>query len=492
MRRRSSNAGKSLFTPLRAAVLTAALVALLATGLATSQTTDTAYRLGPEDVLEVSVWGYPDLTRIVAVRPDGKITVPVVGAISAAGVSVEDLTRALTRAYAAYIINPHVTVIVKEFRKIRVSVLGQVARPGSYALPPGSRVLEAISAAGGIVNGAFVKEVRLIRANRQIVMLPTEALLRAQAQHNPELRGGETIVVPEVLKLTVSVVGQVNRPGSYDLLPGARLLDLVSAAGGVTEVAALKEAQLVRAGDPPVVVDLERLLAGDLQANVVLQGGETLVVREDLVNLVNVSGEVARPGRYRLKGEMRVLDVLLVAGGLTERASVMDARLVRVTREAHPLHLDGLLLRQEMSHNITLQPGDTLFIPEETNNKIYVLGDVARPGMFVLKGDVMVLQAIAMAGGVNQRGVATAKTANIVRRKGTEEQRLASTAKVEPLPNGGTLITLDIQALHAGDVRRDVALKPGDVLVVPQSGLSGLQVILNILSGILSTWWLLR
>ena len=73
------------------------------------------------------------------------------------------------------------------------------------------------------------------------------------------------------------------------------------------------------AGEPPAVVDLEKVLAGDADANVTLRGGETLVVREDLVNIVNVMGEVAKPGRYRLKGEMRLVDVLLLAGGLTER-----------------------------------------------------------------------------------------------------------------------------------------------------------------------------
>ncbi len=389
--------------------MAAVLAVLMATVPASGQRGTTAYVLGPEDVLEISVWGYPDLTRLVAVRPDGKITLPLVGAVQVAGGTTEQLNQTLTRVYAGYIVNPQVTVIVKEFRRLRVSILGQVLRPGTYVLPPGSR-----------------------------------------------------------------------------------LLDLLSMGGGATETAALKEGQLLRPGEQPVVVDLERVLAGDLQANVLLQGGETLVVREDLANLVNVFGEVARPGRYRLKGEMRVLDVLLVAGGLTEKASVKDARIVRATRESQALNLESLLIRQEMTHNISLQPGDSLFIPEETNNKFYVLGDVGRPGIFILKGDVTVLQALAMAGGVNQRGPATAKTANIVRRSATEEIKLASTGRVESLPNGGALITLNLQALQAGDVRRDVAVKPGDVMVVPQSGLSGLQVVLNILSGIIGISWFFR
>jgi polysaccharide biosynthesis/export protein len=360
------------------------------------------YVLGPEDVLEVTVWRYADLARVVAVRPDGKIGLPLVGEVQVAHLTVEHLTEVLIRAYSAYIINPQVTIIIKEFRKIHVSVLSQVAKPGTYALPPGSP-----------------------------------------------------------------------------------LLDLVSAAGGVTELAALKEAKLLRPGKEPIPVDLDRLLAGDVALNVPLQGGETLLIPEDLVNIVNVAGDVAKPGRYRLKGDMRVLDVLLLAGGLTEKASVTGARVVRLPNEAVPFSLDGVLFRQDMSQNIALRPGDTIIVPEETNNKIYVLGDVTTPGVYPLKGNVTLLQAVAMAGGPVQRGFATAKTVQVVRRNGVTSPLVASQAKVEPLPNASTLITVDLQALiQRGDATRDVPVAPGDVVVIPQSGLSGFQMILSILAGI--------
>lgn len=378
----------------------ALLAALLLVPPAASQSAS-GYILGPEDVLEVSVWGYPDLTRTVAVRPDGRVSLPLVGEVRAAGLSVDQLARVLTRAYAEYIREPKVTVIVKEFRRIRASVLGQVLRPGTYVLAPGSR-----------------------------------------------------------------------------------LLDLLSAAGGLAEAAA-PQGQLLVAGRPPQSVDLQKVLAGDATANLVLRGGETLVVPEDLTNVVNVLGEVQRPGRYRLKGEVRVLDALLMAGGLTAQASLSGARLVRASRETVALQLDALLLRQEMAHNLPLAAGDTLFIPEELNTRIYVLGDVHSPGAFPVRGAVTLLQAIAMAGGPVQRGAATAKTVHIVRRQGTPEQVVAG-GRVERLPNGGTLVSVDLAALlqPTGAVR-EIAVVPGDVVVIPQSQLSGLQVILSILSGIL-------
>jgi len=363
------------------------------------------YILGPEDVIEVTVWGYPDLTRVAAVRPDGMVSVPLAGTLPASGRSVDQLTEALSQAYARYILNPRVVVIVKEFRKIRVSVLGQVARPGTYQLPPGSGVLDALSA-----------------------------------------------------------------------------------AGGATEVAALKDARLLNPGIAPQVVDLQTALAGAPAANIRLRGGETLVVPEDLANLVSVTGEVVRPGRYRIKGEMRLLDALLAAGGITERASTTQARLVRASRESEALNLDALLMRQEMSQNIVMQPGDTVFIPEETNNKIYVIGDVNHAGVYPLKGQLTVLQAIAVAGGPVQHGIGTSQTAYIVRRNdGAPAPGVVASARatqVQPIGDKGVLMTVDLQAMMHGDLSRDEPLRPGDVVVVPETGMKSFPSLLGLLATI--------
>ena len=364
-----------------------------------------AYILGPDDVIEVTVWGYPDLTRVAAVRPDGMVSVPLAGTVPASGRSVDQLTEALSQAYAVYILNPRVTVIVKEFRKIRVSVLGQVAHPGTYQLPPGSGVLDALSA-----------------------------------------------------------------------------------AGGTTEVAALKEARLLNPGISSQVIDLQSALAGVPSANIRLRGGETLVVPEDLANLVSVTGEVVHPGRYRIKGEMRLLDALLAAGGITERASITQARLVRASQQGEPLNLDALLMRQEMSQNIVMQPGDAVFIPEETNNKIYVIGDVNHAGVYPLKGELTVLQAIATAGGPVQQGIGTSKTAYIVRRSGgAPAPGLVASSRatqVQPIGDKGVLMTVDLRAMMHGDLSRDEPLRPGDVVVVPETGMKMFPTLLGILATI--------
>lgn len=388
-----------------AGVWMATCVMLLAGAPAASQPSVASYQLGPGDVLEVSIWGYPDLTRQVAVASDGQIALPLIGSIFATGTSIQRLRTLLAKAYAEYILDPQVTVLIKEFRKVRVSMLGQVIRPGTYELPA-----------------------------------------------------------------------------------GAHVLDSIAAAGGVTEAAALKEVQVMRPGASPVMVDLAKALAGDQSANLPLSGGETLIVPEDFANLVTVEGQVTRPGRYRLKSQTRLLDALMLAGGLTDRASIAQARLVRASGASVDLSLDGLLLHQDQRANLDLQPGDTIFIPEDTNNKFFVIGDVRGPGAFTIKGDLSILQAIAMAGGPEPRGTGTAKTAYIIRRGGGSPALpgvLAGPATMSALPNGRSILTLDLAAMiRSGDITQDVPVKPGDVIVVPQTGLSAFGQIINVLAGI--------
>jgi len=368
---------------------------------AIGQTPAAEYLLGPGDVIDVAVWGHSDLAREVTVSAEGNIVLPLVGVLSASGKSIEHLTSMVARAYADYVLNPQVSLTIKQFRTVRASVLGEVAHPGLY-----------------------------------------------------ELRAG------------------------------ARLLDFVAAAGGLNEAAALKEAKLLLPGQAPRVLDLTQALAGDPGSNMVMRGGETLVISEDLVNLINVEGQVTKPGRYRLKGEMRVLDALLAAGGLTDHASVTRAQLVRASNKSEPLSLDSLLLSQDMSQNLVLQPGDTLMIPEETNNKFYVIGDVPNPGVFTLKGDLTTFQAVSMAGGPIQRGLGTARTAYVLRRPGGSPGVVAGLPKGGAAPPAGAPISVDLQAvMRVGGTSQDVPIQPGDVVVIPQTGFARFQLVATILLG---------
>jgi protein involved in polysaccharide export with SLBB domain len=209
--------------------------------------------------------------------------------------------------------------------------------------------------------------------------------------------------------------------------------------------------------------------------------------------MINVEGEVTKPGRYRLKGEMHLLDALATAGGLTAHASVTRAQLVRGSNQGEPLFLDSLLLHQDMSRNIILQPGDTLMIPEETNNKVFVVGDVPNPGVFTLSGQMTTLQVISMAGGPVPRGLGTARNAYILRRPSESPGVVAGPPKTGTPATGGAPISVDLQAaMRGGGAGNDVPVQPGDVIVVPQTGMARLQWLLTALAGWLAPLYIFK
>src|SRR5206468_11927916 len=154
---------------------------------------------------------------------------------------------------------------------------------------------------------------------------------------------------------------------------------------------------------------------------------------------------------------------------------------------------DSLLLHQDMSRNIVLQPGDTLMIPEETNNKVFVVGDVPNPGVFTLAGDMTTLQVIAMAGGPVQRGTGTARTAYVLRRPSDSPGVVAGPPKTGTPATSGNPISVDLQAaMRGGDAGHDVPVQPGDVIVVPQTGMARLQAFLTLLAGWIGPLWFLK
>jgi len=281
------------------------IIALLSAVAPIRVTAQSPYILGVEDVLEVVVFGNPDVSRTVTVRPDGMISLPLIGEVAAAGQTPEQLRQQLARLFASFVRNPQVTVIVRELHKVRVSVLGQV-----------------------------------------------------------------------------------TRPGVYELTQGATVLDALAAAQGLAADAGLGEARLMRGGDPPVIVDLERLLLqGELALNLPLLPGDALVIPEDPTGRVYVLGEVTRPGVVPLRGSMTALQAMTLAGGPTRRALLNRAHIIRRGRQAPaaatvtlatvtvakqsiagvqllPVDLLKVIREGDVARDLALQRGDVLYIPE--------------------------------------------------------------------------------------------------------------------------------
>jgi polysaccharide export outer membrane protein len=158
------------------------------------------YLIGADDVLDVSVWKEQELTRTLQVRPDGKISMPLLGDVQAAGLTPGQLAQTVSERLKKYLTAPQVTVILTQINSQRVYVIGEVTRPGAYAVLPGMTILQAISSAGGLTQFANGKKIFLMRDENHIQAKHPfsykEVLDGRKAEENLTVKAGDTIVVP--------------------------------------------------------------------------------------------------------------------------------------------------------------------------------------------------------------------------------------------------------------------------------------------------------
>ena len=161
---------------------------------------DPNYIIGGQDVLDISVWKEPDLTRSVPVRPDGKISLPLLNDVQAAGLTPAQLASQITDSLKKFVTNPQVTVIVSAINSQRVYILGEVNRAGAYPLLPQMTVLQALSSAGGFTQFANPKKIYVMRtSNGKQEKYPfnyNDVIKGKQSDENIVLKPGDTIVIP--------------------------------------------------------------------------------------------------------------------------------------------------------------------------------------------------------------------------------------------------------------------------------------------------------
>ncbi len=160
-----------------------------------------AYAIGPGDVLEISVWKNPELTSTVPVRPDGRISVPLLGDVKAAGVTPLALKQTLTDGYKEYVTAPGVSVVVKEIHSRKIYVTGEVATPGVYDLQPRAKLMQALALAGGLTPYAkgrvvVLRDSRDGKGDQRFEIEIGSIISGKKAKDNLLLEPGDTLVVP--------------------------------------------------------------------------------------------------------------------------------------------------------------------------------------------------------------------------------------------------------------------------------------------------------
>ena len=158
------------------------------------------FEIGPQDVVRVDVWKEPDISRSIPVRPDGKISLPLLNDVQAAGLTATQLSAAIHDGLTKYLTNPQVTVTLTEINSRRVYVTGEVAKPGALALLPNMTVLQALTSSGGFTQFAKIKNIYVLRVvggkQMQHPFNYKEVVKGKKPEDNILLRPGDVVVVP--------------------------------------------------------------------------------------------------------------------------------------------------------------------------------------------------------------------------------------------------------------------------------------------------------
>lgn len=242
------------------------------------------YIIGPEDLLEIQVWGNKDLNQAVFVRPDGRTSLPLVGEIGVAGKTVQQLQDHLTNVYEKTVKGAVVTVIVREIRSRPVYFIGGFGKPGVAQLTRELTLLQAISVVGGILPNADGEKGFVLRGDRRIPIDFNRLMQRGDLSQNPKLEPGDSVVVP--LADAVYVNGEVKAPGAVKYAGDLTILKALTQVGGLTPLAAGSRIDILRGNAEKkerIRVDVDKMMRSpDENPDVRLQPNDIVFVPQRL------------------------------------------------------------------------------------------------------------------------------------------------------------------------------------------------------------------
>ena len=313
-------------TPLQATTPAAHAVAI------STETMSSTYRLKPYDLIDVDVYSEEDLHKPARLGSDGTVLLPLIGSVKVGGLTVAEATNLIAKRYASgFVKNPSVLITVLQYRKSTFSILGQVVKPGIYEIQEGGHVtiIDAISLAGGYTPTAAQNAV----TDKRVVdgKVTTFKIRAGDMAQNPnvapfEVQPGDSVLVP-YHNSTFSILGQVLKPGMYEIPEGAHvtIIDAVSLAGGYTPMAAQNSITVKRTVDDKLAI--LTVNASDMARNPdvvpveVLPGDSVLVPNRN--STFSILGQVLKPGIYEIPegSHVNIIEAILMAGGYTRTAA---------------------------------------------------------------------------------------------------------------------------------------------------------------------------
>lgn len=395
------------------------------------------YPLGPDDELNIDVFGYSEAHYKLKVNPEGNIYIPNVGPVYVNGLTVEDASAKIKSKLAATIYkaigtgNTRVQVSLGNIKSIRVTIIGEAKKPGTYTVSSLSTVFNALYLCGGpSINGTY-RNVELLRNNKVVTKIDLyDFLLSGNQSNNVRLMDQDVIRIPYYTN-RVTLKGEIKRPAIYEFNEGDQLQQILKYAGGFTDSAyrsAVKITQLTEKERRVVDVSSKDYATYKLQSSDVITIDKIL---NRYTNRVQVKGAVMRPGEFELTNGLTLKQLIEKADGLREDAFVERGEITRLKEDlslqAVSFNVAGILNGSES--DIPLKREDVINISSifdlQDTVRLTIQGEVRTPGRYQYKDSISIEDLIIEAGGFTE--AATAKRIEIARRVTNADVNSSST-----------------------------------------------------------------
>ena len=428
------------------------------------------FRLQAGDVLAVQVANHPEMSAAaVAVAGNGKLNLPVVGALAAAGRTLGEVTARITMAYTTQLKRPQVAVTLVSTVPRQLTIRGAVGRPGPLEARGDLRLSEAIVSSGGLVaDGTTLTgdevNATLVRGTGARPLDLQDALTSPQSGANIPLHAGDIINIEPLPLVVVALAGDGVTPGTVKIRLsksrgrlGFRVSDALRLGGSLKAKPAQTRGALVRAGkktdlNVPALFD-----ASAPEADLPIRDGDLLTfdvveVKKIDVSVVSLDGSVKTPGNFSFDNEASALRTLVQAGGFASDTAP-DQVSVTVQRGGTSIPVDVARAALDPKFDVPLQSKDVIFAAYNPSPRVRVIGSVTKPDAYRLKANASVLDAITTAGGLTLPPAQSSI-------------RIARTQK------DGKQISINVDAAHLigmADASQNVRLQDGDLIFVGES-----------------------
>lgn len=371
------------------------------------------YVIGPNDEILIDVYGNSEVSYNLKVSPEGTINVQYIGVIPVAGLTIEAATSRI-RSRMATIYgglrngSTSLNIAIGNIRSVKVILTGEVVKPGTYTLPSLANVFNALYSSGGPTDNGSFRAIELIRGGKKVATLDIyDFLMKGEMANNLRLQDQDIIRVP-VYQSRIEIVGEVKRPGIFELLNEESFNDLLQFAGNFTENAFKARVKVLKN------TDTERKIADISMAQFTeyrpATGDKYFVDRvlERFANRVSIEGAVFRPGQYELEPGLKLSQLIQKAEGLKEEAFMERGYITRLKpdNQTEVLSFNLLGILNGTTADISLTREDVISISSifdlKEEYKLSIDGEVRMPGTFPFSENITLEELIIQAGGFTE------------------------------------------------------------------------------------------